>query len=189
MGVSFFWDRDDGWPVMAGRRERVIRMVCYERESPHNSNEAGPSCDCRKSFSCLVLRPLTRLRQRRKLEGFSSRRISLISSASTKPVFRRISSKVVRSSQAMRMSELFSWGESRESETFLFLGTSYRGADSRGGQWKYLIPFEQTDYWWNGLEPGPVATVIASILPGARYFLGNYPRRIPGCIGYSESRK
>jgi len=36
------------------------------------------------------------------------------------------------------MSELFSWGESRESETLLFLGTSYRGADSLGGQWKYF---------------------------------------------------
>ena len=172
--------------MRAERRERVIRMVYSERESPHSSDEAGPSCDWRKSFSCLVLRPLTRLRQRRKLEGFSSRRISLIISASTKPVLRRISSKVVRSSHAMRMSELFSWGESRESETFLFLPTSYRGADSRGGQWKYFdsIRADRLAEW---AGTGSVATVIAYNPPESQYFLGNYPRRIPVYIGCSES--
>lgn len=166
--------------MRAERRERVIRMVYSERESPHNSDEAGPSCDCRKSFSCLVLRPLTRLRQRRKLEGFSSRRISLMISASTKPVFRRISSKVVRSSQAMRMSELFSWGESRESETFLFLGTSYRGADSRGGQWKYFDSIRAARLLaeWAGARLRGNGNCLQSA--GGSILLGKLPSKNPG---------
>ena len=164
--------------MMAERRERVIRMVCYERESPHSSDEAGPSCDWRKSFSCLVLRPLTRLRQRRKLEGFSSRRISLIISASTRPVLRRISSKDVRSSQAMRMSALFSWRESRESETFLSLDTSYRGADSRGGQWKYFdsIQADRLAEWAGALLRGNSHCFHSA---GGSMLLGKLPSKNP----------
>ena len=172
MGVSFFWERD------SSRSAENESSGWSERETPHNSDEAGPSCDCRKSFSCLVLRSLTRLRQRRKLEGFSSRRISLIISASTKPVFRRISSKVVRSSQAMRMSELFSWRESRESETFLFLGTSYRGADSRGGQWKYFnsIRADRLAEWAGARLRGNGHCLQSS---GGSILLGKLPSKNP----------
>ena len=164
---------------MAERRDRIIRMVHSERESPHNSDEAGPSCDSRKSFSCLVLRPLTRLRQRRKLGGFSSRRISLIISASTNPVLRRISSKDVRSSHAMRISELFSWSESRESETFLFLGTSYRGADSRGGQWKYFdsIRADRLAEWAGARLSG---NSLSKQPAGGSILLGKLPSKNPG---------
>ena len=165
--------------MVAERRQLVIQMVCSERESPHNSDGAGPSCDCRKSLSCLVLRPLTRLRQRRKLEGFSSRRISLMISASTKPVLRRISSKVVRSSHAMRMSELFSWGESRESESFLFLLTSYRGADSRGGQWKYFdsIRADRLAEWAEARLRGNSHCIQSS---GVSLLLGKLPSKNSG---------
>ena len=54
------------------------------------------------SLRCLVIRPLTRFRQQRKLEGFNSRRIRFIISPSNKPVRSLISSKLVRSSQARR---------------------------------------------------------------------------------------
>jgi len=58
----------------------------------------------------LVTRPLTRLRHRRKLEGFSSRRMIVMTSCSASPVRVRISSKVVRSSQASRMTVEISGG-------------------------------------------------------------------------------
>jgi hypothetical protein len=48
------------------------------------------------------MRPFTRFRQRRKLEGFNSRRMTAMTSRSTKPVRFSISSKLVLSSQANR---------------------------------------------------------------------------------------
>ena len=63
-----------------------------------------------RSCRCLVFLPLTRSRQRRNDEDFSSRRISLRSSGSPKPKSFSMASKGVRSSHAISIMHEMSAG-------------------------------------------------------------------------------
>jgi len=90
-----------------------LKTLTDNLQSPSRYSESslGPSSLCSNNRRCFVMRPLTRFRHSRKLEGFSSRRMIPITWASTIPVRFAISSKLVRSSHASRtMREISSAG-------------------------------------------------------------------------------
>jgi len=71
-----------------------------------------PTLKFRKAW-CLVLLPCTRARHIRNEEGFISRRISLMTSASARPNWKVIASNGVRSSQAIStMRSMALWSNS-----------------------------------------------------------------------------